>query len=206
MAKSTDRTNRPSGIIHSPKTGKIEKIPPRTSTRPKETLAIREAGTGIEQPQSFTCLGLLGGLKSGPFMFRLVSYTRKLIREQLACRNRKRAALDSEPLFLGSSAVEQPAVNRLVVGSNPTRGATYLSITAKARLAYKSSGTFSGAPPTTGARPNSPNASNSAIHSMGVALATLPQLYLRRYRLEFFLPEQIITSCEFRSNPTEAST
>ena len=29
----------------------------------------------------------------------------------------------SQRLFLGSSAVEQPAVNRLVVGSNPTRGA-----------------------------------------------------------------------------------
>ena len=27
-------------------------------------------------------------------------------------------------LFRDSSAVEQPAVNRLVVGSNPTRGAT----------------------------------------------------------------------------------
>jgi hypothetical protein len=29
------------------------------------------------------------------------------------------------PLFPGSSAVEQPAVNRLVAGSNPARGATY---------------------------------------------------------------------------------
>ena len=28
-------------------------------------------------------------------------------------------------LFRDSSAVEQPAVNRLVVGSNPTRGATF---------------------------------------------------------------------------------
>ena len=28
-------------------------------------------------------------------------------------------------LFPGSSAVEQPAVNRLVAGSNPARGATY---------------------------------------------------------------------------------
>jgi hypothetical protein len=27
------------------------------------------------------------------------------------------------PLFPGSSAVEQPAVNRLVAGSNPARGA-----------------------------------------------------------------------------------
>lgn len=30
----------------------------------------------------------------------------------------------SVPLFRGSSVVEQPTVNRLVVGSNPTRGAT----------------------------------------------------------------------------------
>lgn len=30
-------------------------------------------------------------------------------------------------LFRGSSVVEQPAVNRLVVGSNPTRGATFLN-------------------------------------------------------------------------------
>jgi hypothetical protein len=28
-------------------------------------------------------------------------------------------------VFRGSSAVEQPAVNRLVVGSNPTRGANF---------------------------------------------------------------------------------
>ena len=31
-----------------------------------------------------------------------------------------------EPLFPGSSVVEQPAVNRLVAGSNPARGATFL--------------------------------------------------------------------------------
>src|SRR5262245_40287444 len=31
-------------------------------------------------------------------------------------------------LFRGSSAVEQPAVNRLVVGSNPTRGANHLGV------------------------------------------------------------------------------
>src|SRR5205085_2906577 len=30
-----------------------------------------------------------------------------------------------EEMFRGSSVVEQPAVNRLVVGSNPTRGAIY---------------------------------------------------------------------------------
>ena len=33
--------------------------------------------------------------------------------------------VESALLFLGSSAVEQPAVNRLVVGSNPTRGASF---------------------------------------------------------------------------------
>ena len=32
---------------------------------------------------------------------------------------------DASRLFLGSSAVEQPAVNRLVAGSNPARGAKY---------------------------------------------------------------------------------
>ena len=37
------------------------------------------------------------------------------------------AALDTARLFRGSSAVEQPAVNRLVVGSNPTRGAIHTS-------------------------------------------------------------------------------
>jgi hypothetical protein len=30
-------------------------------------------------------------------------------------------------LFLGSSVVEQPAVNRLVAGSNPARGAKHLN-------------------------------------------------------------------------------
>ena len=34
-------------------------------------------------------------------------------------------ASDALWLFRGSSAVEQPAVNRLVVGSNPTRGANF---------------------------------------------------------------------------------
>jgi hypothetical protein len=33
------------------------------------------------------------------------------------------------PVFPGSSAVEQPAVNRLVAGSNPARGATQNSLT-----------------------------------------------------------------------------
>src|SRR5712671_2620903 len=36
------------------------------------------------------------------------------------CYSRTRA---TDALFRGSSVVEQPAVNRLVVGSNPTRGA-----------------------------------------------------------------------------------
>jgi hypothetical protein len=36
-------------------------------------------------------------------------------------------------LFPGSSAVEQPAVNRLVAGSNPARGATKI----KALAAYR---------------------------------------------------------------------
>jgi hypothetical protein len=36
------------------------------------------------------------------------------------CYSRTRAP---DALFRGSSVVEQPAVNRLVVGSNPTRGA-----------------------------------------------------------------------------------
>ena len=33
----------------------------------------------------------------------------------------------------GSSVVEQPAVNRLVVGSNPTRGATFLRLARKSQ-------------------------------------------------------------------------
>src|SRR5262245_60207560 len=36
--------------------------------------------------------------------------------------------LDDVRLFRGSSAVEQPAVNRLVVGSNPTRGANHSGV------------------------------------------------------------------------------
>ena len=32
------------------------------------------------------------------------------------------------PLFPGSSAVEQPAVNRLVAGSNPARGAKHYQV------------------------------------------------------------------------------
>src|SRR5947209_8681591 len=47
------------------------------------------------------------------------------VRKGLASRARlgKRPHPEDERLFRGSSAVEQPAVNRLVVGSNPTRGA-----------------------------------------------------------------------------------
>ena len=37
---------------------------------------------------------------------------------------------DTSRLFPGSSVVEQPAVNRLVAGSNPARGATYRLCTA----------------------------------------------------------------------------
>jgi hypothetical protein len=37
--------------------------------------------------------------------------------------------------FLGSSAVEQPAVNRLVAGSNPARGASNFQKTLKAHCA-----------------------------------------------------------------------
>ena len=41
------------------------------------------------------------------------------------CTNRRPAAIGPPPeQFRGSSVVEQPTVNRLVVGSNPTRGAT----------------------------------------------------------------------------------
>ena len=36
-------------------------------------------------------------------------------------------AQDGLRLIRGSSAVEQPAVNRLVVGSNPTRGAIFFN-------------------------------------------------------------------------------
>jgi hypothetical protein len=35
------------------------------------------------------------------------------------------------PLFPGSSAVEQPAVNRLVAGSNPARGAKQIKSLTK---------------------------------------------------------------------------
>jgi len=48
MAKSTDRTTRPSGTIHRPNTGKIAKTPPIMRVRPKRTLAILEAGKGKE--------------------------------------------------------------------------------------------------------------------------------------------------------------
>jgi hypothetical protein len=41
-------------------------------------------------------------------------------------------------LFLGSSVVEQPAVNRLVAGSNPARGAKYLNrLTETAELDWR---------------------------------------------------------------------
>ncbi len=45
-----------------------------------------------------------------------------------SARNLLRGATLTDRLFRGSSAVEQPAVNRLVVGSNPTRGANVLDI------------------------------------------------------------------------------
>ena len=37
----------------------------------------------------------------------------------------RRLRAEARRLFRGSSVVEQPAVNRLVVGSNPTRGANF---------------------------------------------------------------------------------
>lgn len=46
MAKSTERTRRPSGTIQIPNTGKNAKNPPIMRIRPKKTLAILEAGTG----------------------------------------------------------------------------------------------------------------------------------------------------------------
>ncbi len=40
-------------------------------------------------------------------------------------------------MFLGSSVVEQAAVNRLVAGSNPARGAIFLSALICTRLFAK---------------------------------------------------------------------
>ncbi len=46
--------------------------------------------------------------------------------------------------FPGSSAVEQPAVNRLVAGSNPARGAKYFKNLASQKMALKTIGVRSG--------------------------------------------------------------
>src|SRR2546429_3794646 len=46
----------------------------------------------------------------------------RFARQDAFCYSRTRA---TDALFRGSSVVEQPAVNRLVVGSNPTRGAIH---------------------------------------------------------------------------------
>ena len=124
MAKSTDRTSNPMGSIQTPNTGKTANIPPRISAPPSSTRAIHEAGRFTVYPPILIRFGRFGRFNSGPFMSWLLSCAPKLPRAQLGCRIKKQAALDSGPLFLGSSAVEQPAVNRLVVGSNPTRGAT----------------------------------------------------------------------------------
>lgn len=45
----------------------------------------------------------------------------RFAKPRLVCYSQPRS---DEPLFPGSSVVEQPAVNRLVAGSNPARGAT----------------------------------------------------------------------------------
>jgi hypothetical protein len=51
-----------------------------------------------------------------------------------ACDLLRGTALTDTRLFRGSSAVEQPAVNRLVVGSNPTRGASAFCANISIRL------------------------------------------------------------------------
>jgi hypothetical protein len=49
-------------------------------------------------------------------------------------------------VFPGSSAVEQPAVNRLVAGSNPARGASQIKHLAQISSAENSLGAPLGAP------------------------------------------------------------
>ena len=43
---------------------------------------------------------------------------------------------ESAPIFLGSSTAEHPAVNRRVVGSNPTRGAIKLLDEPRKRFVF----------------------------------------------------------------------
>ena len=54
----------------------------------------------------------------------LPNFMPKFNKTQFWCGLKPKNALQTRPwLFPGSSAVEQPAVNRLVAGSNPARGA-----------------------------------------------------------------------------------
>ena len=54
------------------------------------------------------------------------SVVKRLRHRPFTAVTRVRFSSESLVLFLDSSAVEHPAVNRRVVGSNPTRGVLYL--------------------------------------------------------------------------------
>ena len=78
---------------------------------------------GVFFPRTPTIPSLLRpGLLAGPFFCGAPAFSkgRPPLREAAG----QRIAPASRALIRGSSVVEQPAVNRLVVGSNPTRGAT----------------------------------------------------------------------------------
>ena len=127
---STDNTTRPSGIIQKPRIGKKPKMPPTTNPEPKATRCPRLPGMGrLYLPRRMVGLAALGGLTDAECLSRLVDIKFRLVSGlQFDIATQRKTRYTARPsVFPGSSAVEQPAVNRLVGGSNPSRGAIFWS-------------------------------------------------------------------------------
>ena len=130
--RSIESTARPSGSIHNPSTGRNPRMPPTTRPPPSRSLSSLDRGKCTRCPPSRRAWRTRPSVSGRPdWVVSSVSVTRSGLSAQQKsprCENWYSQpgsdALETRPVFPGSSAVEQPAVNRLVAGSNPARGAT----------------------------------------------------------------------------------
>ena len=118
LGESTDKTTRPAGTIHNPSTGKNHNAPPAKSAPPSTFRPVLVRGTLTLYFPTLMCD--IDQLRLVQFCFQ--GTRRSDIGTPLPVRKVKAASL-----FLGSSVVEQPAVNRLVASSNLARGAILTS-------------------------------------------------------------------------------
>lgn len=150
-AKSTESTSRPNGTIQNPRTGKKPKTPPNISKTPvTDRVSGKPGNSNRRLPSRMTGLvrvvvlpfaeGLLIVLlvvnwhylaapkaDSQSLIFNVTAeFATSLLRfPSIICYEAMRRCSRSpnRPVFLGSSVVEQSAVNRSVASSNLARGA-----------------------------------------------------------------------------------